>query len=234
MPWGRPGCERAVLFVTPDDRPNPRQDESTQPPPLLTRRRLSLLGLAAALSGLPWLPVGAGERLDCWMNTSHQSCVITPWGKGGFEISFSGSAIFRFVPAGPPTTDRRPMRDEQGRLWLMSGHHSFTLEEQGGFKNRISVSSVSTAGSKPAAGSAHDAPHSPVKLNGHGKTTVPLYARPDFAAPLAGMGVSGEVLHKLSCRFSGWTNWCRVSYPNQAGRELWVPTSSLTFLSDGE
>ena len=64
-----------------------------------------------------------------------------PWGKGGFEISFSGSAIFRFVPAGPPTTDRRPMRDEQGRLWLMSGHHSFTLEEQGGFKNRISVSS---------------------------------------------------------------------------------------------
>jgi hypothetical protein len=104
-------------------------------------RRPLLLGLAAGLSLLPCLPANAGERLDCWMNNSHQSCVITPWGKGGFEISFSGSAIFRFVPAGPPTTDRRPMRDEQGRLWLMSGHHSFTLEEQGGFKNRISVSS---------------------------------------------------------------------------------------------
>jgi hypothetical protein len=33
------------------------------------------------------------------------------------------------------------MRDEQGRIWLMSGHHSFTLEEQGGFRNRISVAS---------------------------------------------------------------------------------------------
>jgi len=58
----------------------------------------------------------------------------------------------------------------------MSGHHSFTLEEQGGFKNRISVSSVSTAGSKSnaAKGSVAQTSHSPVKLNGHGKPTVPL------------------------------------------------------------
>ena len=197
-------------------------------------RHCSRVGVAAALLCLSWLPAIAGERLDCWMNSSHQTCIISPWGKGGFEISFSGSAIFRFVPAGPPTTDRRPMRDEQGRLWLMSGHHSFTLEEQGGFKNRISVSSVSTAGNKASVGALKHAPHSPVKLNGYGKPTVPLYARPDFAAPLAGMGVSGEVLHKLTCRTSASISWCRVGYPNQAGRELWVPTSSLIFLSDGE
>ena len=234
MPRGRSGWEWSVFFVTTDHRRIPQQDEATLQRLLMAVRGRSLLGLAAALSCLPWLPAQALERLDCWMNNSHQSCVITPWGKGGFEISFSGSAIFRFVPAGPPTTDRRPMRDEQGRLWLMSGHHSFILEEQGGFKNRISVSSVSTAGSKPASGSANHASHSPVKLNGHGKPTVPLYARPDFAAPLAGMGVSGEVLHKISCRSDGSIGWCRVGYPNQAGRELWVPTSSLTFLSDGE
>ena len=149
MPRGRSGWEWSVFFVTTDDRHTPQQDETTLQRLLMAARRHSLLGMAAALSSLPWLPAQALERLDCWMNNSHQSCVITPWGKGGFEISFSGSAIFRFVPAGPPTTDRRPMRDEQGRLWLMSGHHSFTLEEQGGFKNRISVSSVSTAGSSP-------------------------------------------------------------------------------------
>lgn len=236
MPWGRGGWERAVLFLTTDDRPNPQQDEAMQQTPRMTRRFRLLVSFAAALGWFPWLPASAGERLNCWMNTSPQTCMITPWGKGGFEISFSGSAIFRFVPAGPPTTERRPMRDEQGRLWLMSGHHSFTLEEQGGFKNRISVSSVSTTGSKPnpAKGSVAQASNSPLKLNGHGKPTVPLYARPDFAAPLAGMGLSGEVLHKLSCRDSGSISWCRVGYPNQASRELWVPITSLTFLSDGE
>lgn len=202
----------------------------------MPRLRSALGALAISTASLPWMALTqlhAAERLSCWMNDSRQSCVITPWGKGGLEISFSGSAIFRFVPAGPPTTDRRPMRDEQGRLWLMSGHHSFTLEEQGGFRNRISVSSGGDAahGSAPVdQGSAH----SPVKLNGHGKPTVPLYARPDFAAPLAGMGVSGEVLDKLACTRTGPISWCRVGYKNQAGRVLWVPTSSLTFLSDGE
>lgn len=73
-----------------------------------------------------------------------------PWGKGGLEISFSGSAIFRFVQESPPTTDRRRMRDEQGRIWLMIGHHSLTPEEQSGFHNRITVSSVG-----PAVGMVH-------------------------------------------------------------------------------
>ena len=110
----------------------------------MQRRPFALMAFAAATACLPLLalhPIRAAERLSCWMNNSHQSCVITPWGKGGFEISFSGSAIFRFLPDGPPTTDRRRMRDEQGRIWLMSGHHSFTLEEHGGFRNRISVAS---------------------------------------------------------------------------------------------
>jgi len=68
-----------------------------------------------------------------------------------------------------------------------------------------------------------------VKLNGHGKPTVALYARPDFAAPLAGMGISGEVLDKLSCRDSGSSTWCRVGYRNQPGRELWAPPVLSSF-----
>ena len=111
----------------------------------IQRRQSALLSLAAAttcLSLLALRPLSAAERLSCWMNDSHQRCVVTPWGKGGLEISFSGSAIFRFLPEGPPTTNRRRMRDEQGRIWLMSGHHSFTLEEQGGFHNRIRVAAV--------------------------------------------------------------------------------------------
>jgi hypothetical protein len=99
--------------------------------------------VAALASVATALPGRAAEPLTCWMNTSKQTCTIQPWGKEGFEITFSGSAIFRFTPAGPPTTDRRPMRDEQGRLWLMSGHHSFTLEEQGPNRNRIEVMSNS-------------------------------------------------------------------------------------------
>ena len=204
----------------------------------MQRRPSALTAIAAATACLPLLalpPIRAAERLSCWMNASHQSCVITPWGKGGFEISFSGSAIFRFLPEGPPTTDRRRMRDEQGRIWLMSGHHSFTLEEQGGFHNRISVASVGAAAgnAEPAAASAHSS-HRQVKLTGHGKPTVQLYARPDFAAAIAGMGVSGEVLDKLSCRGSGASGWCRVGYRNQPGRELWAPTSALIFLGDGD
>ncbi|MEB3244105.1 MAG: hypothetical protein VKO44_10775 [Cyanobacteriota bacterium] len=95
--------------------------------------------IAASLVILPALQGLSAEQLTCWMNSSRQTCTVKPWGKDGFEITFSGSAIFRFTPAGPPTTDRRPMRDEQGRTWLMSGHHSFTLEEQGPNRNRIMV-----------------------------------------------------------------------------------------------
>lgn len=72
-----------------------------------------------------------------------------------------------------------------------------------------------------------------MELNGHGSPTVPLDAKPDFAAPLAGMGVSGEVLDKLTCRGGASVGWCRLGYKNQPERELWAPTSSLTVLGDG-
>jgi len=116
-----------------------------------TRARLLHCAVAASLAGLPALPGRAAEKLTCWMNTSQQTCTVKPWGKkDGFEITFSGSAIFRFTPAGPPTTDRRPMRDEQGRLWLMSGHHSFTLEEQGPDHNTIRVASPRAKSAAPS------------------------------------------------------------------------------------
>jgi len=78
-------------------------------------------------------PASAEQTVDCWVNGNKQTCTITPWGKDGMEIVFSGGALFRFAPAGPATTDKRRMRDEQGRLWLMSGNRSFELVEQGGF-----------------------------------------------------------------------------------------------------
>ena len=105
------------------------------------RVNLFVCAAAASLTSLSALPGRTAEQLTCWMNTSQQTCTVKPWGKGGFEITFSGSAIFRFTPAGAPTSDRRPMRDEQGRLWLMSGHHSFSLEEQGPDRNTIRVAS---------------------------------------------------------------------------------------------
>ncbi|MEA5473198.1 hypothetical protein VB716_03070 [Synechococcus sp. CCY9201] len=122
------------------------------------------------------------------------------------------------------------MRDEQGRLWLMSGHHSFELVEKGGDGNRISVSSVR---SQPAAAVDHTA-HSMVKLNGHGQNTVTLYAQPSFGAAIAGMGESGVTLDKLSCTSNSQGTWCRVGYPGQNGRVLWVHGDALVYLGDGE
>lgn len=84
------------------------------------------------------------KPFTCWLNQRKQTCVITPVGNGGaFKISFSAGdkPFFVFTPEGPPTTDNRPMRDDQGRRWLFSGNRSFTLTEQGGFKNVISVAS---------------------------------------------------------------------------------------------
>ena len=130
------------------------------------------------------------------------------------EINFSAGAIDRFVPAGPPTTDQRLMRDERGNKWLMSGHHSFELEARGGYRNRISVSSVR---SQPAPTVNHSS-NSKVKLTGHGQNTVNLYAKPSFGAAIAGMGVSGETLDKLSCTENSMGTWCRVGYPGQSGR----------------
>jgi hypothetical protein len=193
------------------------------------RRALSLSALSAAcIAGLNSLnSASAQQSVDCWLNDKKQTCTVQPWRKGGMEISFSGGAIYRFVPAGPPTTDQRVMRDESGHTWLMSGHHSFELEEQRGYRTRISVSSVR---SQPAPVVDHST-HSKVKLNGHGQNTVTLYAKPSFGAAIAGMGVSGETLDKLACTEN---TWCRVGYPGQSGRVLWVHRDSLIFIGDGE
>lgn len=197
------------------------------------RRAVALAALSsgciAASVGLQ-SPAAAQQSVDCWMNSNKQTCTVSAWGSEGLEIRFSGSAIFRFVPAGPPTTDNRRMRDEQGRLWLMSGHHSFELVEQGGDNNKISVSSERA---QPAA-AADPAAHSKVKLTGHGKPTVPLYAQPSFGAAVSGMGVSGETLNKLACTSNSQGTWCRVGYPGQSGRVLWVHRDSLIFIGDGE
>ncbi len=197
------------------------------------RRAFTLAALSAGCIAAPLAlqrPATAAQTVDCWLNESKQTCMVQPWRNGGFEISFSAGALYRFLPAGPPTTDRRPMRDEQGRLWLMSGHHSFELIEQGGDGNRISVSSLR---SEPAA-AVDPSAHSKVKLNGHGQPTVTLHAKPGFGAAIAGMGVSGETLDKLSCTSNSQGTWCRVGYPGQSGRVLWVHRDSLIFLGDGE
>ncbi|MEA5414238.1 hypothetical protein [Synechococcus sp. BA-132 BA5] len=119
------------------------------------------------------------------------------------EIRCGGSAIFRFVPARPPTTDGRPMRNERGRLWLMSGHH-------------LSLQRQDSASS------------------GHGQPTLTLYAKPNYGASVAGMGVSGATRDKLECTSNSQGTWCRVGYPGQSGRVLWVNRDSLIFLGDGE
>jgi len=193
-----------------------------------TLAALTTATIAAALTLTR--PATAAASYNCWMNKSQQTCTTKPWGKDGFEITFSGGAIVRFVPAGPPTTDNRRMRDSQGRLWLMSGHHSFEIVEQGGDGNRISVSSVPV---NPAPAVDHQV-HSKVKLSGHGQPTVTLYAKPSFAAAIAGMGVSGETLDKLACTTNRHGTWCQVGYPGQSGRVLWAPVASLIFLGEGE
>lgn len=199
---------------------------------MLRRRLLAITAVSVSVIAGESLvrPATAAQALDCWMNDSKQTCQVRPWGHGGIEISFSGSALFRFVPAGPPTTDNRRMRDEQGRIWLMSGHHSFTLSEQDGDGNRIAVSNVR---SRPAAAVDHPS-HSKVKLSGHGQPTVTLYAQPNYGAAIAGMGVSGETLDKLACTSTSQGTWCRVGYPGQSGRMLWVNRDSLIFLGNGE
>ena len=199
---------------------------------MLQRRVGAITALIAGLitGATQATPARSAESLNCWMNDSRQTCQVKPWGKGGFEIRFSGSALYRFVPDGPPSTDNRRMRDQRGRLWLMSGHHSFTLSEQKGDGNRIVVSNVK---SQPAAAVDHHA-HGKVKLSGHGQPKVTLYAHPNYGAPVAGMGVSGEILDKLDCQSNSQGIWCQVGYPGQSGRVLWVNRDSLIFLRDGE
>ena len=74
---------------------------------MLHRRFLAIAAVSASVvAGASLLrPATAAQALDCWINDSKQTCQVKPWGNGGFEISFSDSAIYRFVPAGPPTTD---------------------------------------------------------------------------------------------------------------------------------
>jgi len=101
---------------------------------------------AALQASQPMAPIDqvSSEARPCWLNKRKQSCVVTPVGtQGAFKISFSAGdqPFFVFTPAGPATTNNRAMRDDQGRLWLMSGNRSFSLKEQGGFKNLISVAS---------------------------------------------------------------------------------------------
>ena len=122
------------------------------------------------------------------------------------------------------------MRDEQGRTWLMSGHHSFELIEQGGDGNQISVSNVRSQ----SAGAVDHSAHSTVKISGHGQPTVTLYAKPNYGSGIAGKGVSGETLDKLECTTNSRGTWCMVGYPGQSGRELWAPVGSLIFLGEGE
>ena len=81
--------------------------------------------------------------LACSLNAVMSSCRITPGSDGGFTLAFSHAdqPMFVLTPVGEPSTDRREMVDSTGRRWAMSGHHSFELEEIGGYGNRITVSS---------------------------------------------------------------------------------------------
>ena len=104
------------------------------------RRALSLAALSAGYGDAALAlqnPVATDPSVDCWMNSSQQTRTTRPRGKRGFEITFSRGASFRSVPAGPPTTDRRPMRDEQGRLWLMSGQPTVILSLDGKPKKEL-------------------------------------------------------------------------------------------------
>ena len=82
--------------------------------------------------------------LECTLNAIASTCRTEPAAKDGFTVTFSHAEqpSFTFTPVGAPTTDRREMVDGSGQRWAMSGHHSFELEEIGGYGNRITVSST--------------------------------------------------------------------------------------------
>ena len=138
-------------------------DCSKQSPMASTRRRSTLLRefaqprnivvgaqmLFVAFSGLVLVPVLMGAcsqpewPLECTINGIASTCRTEPAAKDGFTVTFSHAEqpSFTFTPVGAPTTDRREMVDGSGQRWAMSGHHSFELEEIGGYGNRITVSS---------------------------------------------------------------------------------------------
>ena len=86
---------------------------------------------------------GSQAGLDCRINQQRHTCVISAAPRDGLRIQFKGGdqPFFVFTPAGPPTTLNRRMKDAQGRVWLMTGHHSFSLREVGGGRNVIEVTS---------------------------------------------------------------------------------------------
>ena len=94
-------------------------------------------------AGRPPIEDKAQWPLDCTINGIASTCRTEPAAKDGFTVTFSHAEqpSFTFTPVGAPTTDRREMVDGSGQRWAMSGHHSFELEEIGGYGNRISVSS---------------------------------------------------------------------------------------------
>ncbi len=81
--------------------------------------------------------------LQCTINGIESTCRTEPASEDGFTVYFSNAEqpIFTFTPVGAPTTDRREMVDRSGQRWAISGHHSFELEEIGGYGSRIMVSS---------------------------------------------------------------------------------------------
>ena len=81
-------------------------------------------------------------RVACQLNTHRGSCLVSPTHNGGLRLQFQGGppTLFVFTPAGPPTTLNRVVRDAQGQVWLMTGHHSFTLRQVGGRGQVIRVS----------------------------------------------------------------------------------------------
>ena len=108
---------------------------------------LCLALLLAACGGQAPEPATPRSEADfplaCSLNAVMSSCRITPGSDGGFTLAFSHAdqPMFVLTPVGQPTTDRREMVDSTGTRWAMSGHHSFELEEIGGYGNRITVSS---------------------------------------------------------------------------------------------
>ena len=120
------------------------QDENSRPGPMKTscfNTATLYIGAALCLTLQP-AQAAPADTATCWMNKVKQVCTMSPAPHGGFQMEFSAGdgPIFVFTPIGAPTTLTRPMRDAQGRRWLMTGNRSFTLKEVGGDHNVIVVS----------------------------------------------------------------------------------------------
>ncbi len=107
---------------------------------------MARVGCGAALAAV--LLAGYGNavepnKVNCRLNSFKTTCTTSPAPADGFRIQFNGGdrPFYVFTPAGPPTTLNRPMKDAQGRIWLMTGNSSFILKEKGGFGNVIEVTS---------------------------------------------------------------------------------------------